>query len=150
MDIMCVFTWSPIRRHHLRPYHDKWRTERFDANRITLCWCPINEKLTIILLYHSNTMLLCFLPEAAWCIIDQNMIKPEYFSTASLQQEMDPHGEKACGDGYHANGQSDSGLWSDAGMEPVEPRRPRLSFSDMYVQIQFVTSIVYVSELMLM
>ncbi|CAM9275984.1 unnamed protein product, partial [Lampetra planeri] len=45
--------------------------------------------------------------------------------------EMDPHGEKACGDGYHANGQSDSGLWSDAVMEPVEPRRPRLSFSDI-------------------
>lgn len=50
-------------------------------------------------------------------------------------QEMDPHGEKPCGDSYHANGQSDSEVWSEPLMEPAEPRRPRLSFSDMYVEI---------------
>lgn len=54
----------------------------------------------------------------------------------SLLQETDPHGEKPCGDSYHANGQSDSELWSEPLMEPAEPRRPRLSFIDTYVQIQ--------------
>uniref|UniRef100_A0A3Q3QQU3 AF4/FMR2 C-terminal homology domain-containing protein n=2 Tax=Monopterus albus TaxID=43700 RepID=A0A3Q3QQU3_MONAL len=43
---------------------------------------------------------------------------------------MEPHTEKLCGDGYHANGQSDSEVWSEPLMEPAEPRRPRLSFSD--------------------
>ena len=51
----------------------------------------------------------------------------------SLLQEMDPHIEKPSGDGYHANGQSDSEVWSEP-TEPVEPRRPRLSFSDTYVE----------------
>lgn len=45
-------------------------------------------------------------------------------------QEMDPQSEKPCGDGYHANGQSDGEVWSEPLMEPAEPRRPRLSFSD--------------------
>ncbi|XP_029917502.1 AF4/FMR2 family member 2-like [Myripristis murdjan] len=44
--------------------------------------------------------------------------------------EIDAHGDKPCGDGYHANGQSDSEVWSEPLMEPTEPRRPRLSFSD--------------------
>lgn len=49
---------------------------------------------------------------------------------------MDPHGEKPSGDGYHANGQSDSEVWSEPVTEPAEPRRPRLSFSDTYVEIE--------------
>lgn len=48
---------------------------------------------------------------------------------------MDPHVEKPCGDGYHANGQSDSEVWQEPPMEPAEPRRSRLSFSDTYVEI---------------
>lgn len=55
----------------------------------------------------------------------------------SLLQEMDPHSEKPSGDGYHANGQSDSEVWLEP-TEPVEPRRPRLSFSDTYVQTQCI------------
>ncbi|CAK6969334.1 AF4/FMR2 family member 2 [Scomber scombrus] len=55
-------------------------------------------------------------------------------SKASLHarngSEMDLHGEKPCGDSYHANGQSDSEVWPEPLMEPAEPRRPRLSFSD--------------------
>ncbi|TDH07890.1 hypothetical protein EPR50_G00111510 [Perca flavescens] len=47
-------------------------------------------------------------------------------SRARNGSEVDTHGEKPSGDGYHANGQSDSEAWS----EPAEPRRPRLSFSD--------------------
>lgn len=54
---------------------------------------------------------------------------------ASLIQEIDLQGEKPCGDSYHANGQSDSEVWSEPLMEPAEPRRPRLSFSDTYVEI---------------
>lgn len=46
---------------------------------------------------------------------------------------MEAHSEKPCGDGYHANGQSDSEVWSEPLMEPAEPRRPRLSFTDTYV-----------------
>ncbi|CAB1447475.1 unnamed protein product [Pleuronectes platessa] len=45
--------------------------------------------------------------------------------------EMDPPSEKPCGDGYHANGQSDSEVWSEPLTEAAEPRRPRLSFSDV-------------------
>lgn len=48
---------------------------------------------------------------------------------------MDPRVEKPCGDGYHANGQSDSEVWSETPMEPAEARRSRLSFSDTYVEI---------------
>uniref|UniRef100_A0A3P9BBA9 AF4/FMR2 family, member 2 n=3 Tax=Maylandia zebra TaxID=106582 RepID=A0A3P9BBA9_9CICH len=44
--------------------------------------------------------------------------------------EMDSHGEKPCGDGYHTNGHSDSEVWSEPLMDPAEPRRPKLSFSD--------------------
>ncbi|XP_035524885.1 AF4/FMR2 family member 2-like [Morone saxatilis] len=51
-------------------------------------------------------------------------------SHARNGSEIDPHGEKPSGDGYHANGQSDSEVWSEPVMEPAEPRRPRLSFSD--------------------
>lgn len=51
---------------------------------------------------------------------------------------MDPHGEKPSGDGYHANGQSDSEVWSEPVTEPAEARRPRLSFTDTYVEIQCV------------
>lgn len=54
----------------------------------------------------------------------------------SLLQEMDPHGEKLGGDGYHANGQSDSEAWSEPLTETAEPRRPRLSFSNTYVEMQ--------------
>lgn len=55
---------------------------------------------------------------------------------SSLRQEMDTHSEKPSGDGYHANGQSDSEVWSEPVMDPAEPRRPRLSFSETYVEIQ--------------
>uniref|UniRef100_A0A3Q1H0U4 AF4/FMR2 family member 2-like n=2 Tax=Acanthochromis polyacanthus TaxID=80966 RepID=A0A3Q1H0U4_9TELE len=44
--------------------------------------------------------------------------------------EIDSHSEKPCGDSYHANGHSDSEAWSEPLMDPAEPRRPRLSFSD--------------------
>ncbi|XP_034739232.1 AF4/FMR2 family member 2 isoform X2 [Etheostoma cragini] len=47
-------------------------------------------------------------------------------SHARNGSEVDTHSEKPSGDGYHANGQSDSEAWS----EPAEHRRPRLSFSD--------------------
>ncbi len=56
----------------------------------------------------------------------------------SLPQEMETHGEKPSGDSYHANGQSDSEVWPEPVTEPAEPRRPRLSFSDTYVEIQCV------------
>lgn len=49
---------------------------------------------------------------------------------SSLLQEMDSHGEKPGGDGYHTNMHSDSEVWSEALMDPAEPRRPKLSFSD--------------------
>ncbi|KAF3837968.1 hypothetical protein F7725_009736 [Dissostichus mawsoni] len=39
------------------------------------------------------------------------------------EREVDTRNEKPSGDSYHANGPSDSEVWS-------EPRRPRLSFSD--------------------
>eukprot|EP00064_Thunnus_orientalis_P013025 superscaffoldBa00002067_g13062 len=55
---------------------------------------------------------------------------PVPIPAVSVNQEMDPHGEKPCGDSYHANGQSDSEVWSEPLLEPAEPRRPRLSFSD--------------------
>ncbi|XP_061757632.1 AF4/FMR2 family member 2 isoform X1 [Nerophis ophidion] len=42
----------------------------------------------------------------------------------------DNHIEKLCGDSCHANGQSESDAWSESLMEPAEPPRPRLSFSD--------------------
>ncbi|XP_041845689.1 LOW QUALITY PROTEIN: AF4/FMR2 family member 3 [Melanotaenia boesemani] len=45
--------------------------------------------------------------------------------------EMDSLGDKLCGDSYHANGHSDSEAWSEPLMDPAEPRRPRLSFTDM-------------------
>ncbi|KAG7223603.1 hypothetical protein INR49_028496, partial [Caranx melampygus] len=51
-------------------------------------------------------------------------------SHARNGSEMETHSEKPCGDGYHANGQSDSEVWSEPLMEPAEPRRPRLSFTD--------------------
>lgn len=51
---------------------------------------------------------------------------------------MDPHVEKPCGDGYHANGQSDSEVWSETPMDPAEARRSRLSFSDTYVEMLYV------------
>lgn len=47
---------------------------------------------------------------------------------------MDPHCDKPAGDGYHANGQSDSEVWSEPVTEPGEARRPRLSFTDTYVE----------------
>uniref|UniRef100_A0A3Q3RG67 AF4/FMR2 family, member 2 n=1 Tax=Mastacembelus armatus TaxID=205130 RepID=A0A3Q3RG67_9TELE len=47
-------------------------------------------------------------------------------SQARNGSETDPH----CGDGYHANGQSDTEVWSEPLVEPSEPRRPRLTFSD--------------------
>lgn len=56
------------------------------------------------------------------------------FTVFSLQ-EMDHPCEKACGDGFHANGQSDSDVWSEPLMDPAEPRRPRLTFCDTYVNI---------------
>lgn len=51
-----------------------------------------------------------------------------------LLQEVDTHVEKPSGDSYHANGQSDSEVWSEPQVEAAEPRRPRLSFSDTYVE----------------
>lgn len=50
---------------------------------------------------------------------------------------MDGHGEKPIAEGYHANGQSDSEVWSEPVTEHSEARRPRLSFTDTYVQIVF-------------
>uniref|UniRef100_A0A087XFA4 AF4/FMR2 family, member 2 n=1 Tax=Poecilia formosa TaxID=48698 RepID=A0A087XFA4_POEFO len=44
--------------------------------------------------------------------------------------DMDSHCDKPGGDGYHANGHSDSEVWSEAMMGQSEPRRPRLSFTD--------------------
>ncbi|CAG5993150.1 unnamed protein product [Menidia menidia] len=51
-------------------------------------------------------------------------------SSARNGTEMDSHADKPCGDGYHANGHSDSEVWSEPLMDAAEPRRPRLSFSD--------------------
>lgn len=42
--------------------------------------------------------------------------------------------EKPSGEGYHANGQSDSEVWLEPVTEPAEARRPRLSFADTYVE----------------
>ncbi|XP_054649035.1 AF4/FMR2 family member 2 [Dunckerocampus dactyliophorus] len=42
----------------------------------------------------------------------------------------DNHSEKPCGHSYPTNGQSDSDAWSEPLMEPPEPPRPRLLFSD--------------------
>ncbi|KAK5612050.1 hypothetical protein CRENBAI_002061 [Crenichthys baileyi] len=44
--------------------------------------------------------------------------------------DMDLHCDKPGGDGCHANGHSDSEVWSEALMDQAEPRRPRLSFTD--------------------
>lgn len=44
-------------------------------------------------------------------------------------QELDPQLEKPSGDGYHANGgQLDPDGWLEP--EPIEARRPKLSFTD--------------------
>ncbi|XP_029969604.1 AF4/FMR2 family member 2 [Salarias fasciatus] len=51
-------------------------------------------------------------------------------ASSHVRIEVDSHGEKPCGDVYHANGHSDSEAWSEQLMDPAEPRRPRLSFSD--------------------
>ncbi|KAM8910049.1 AF4/FMR2 family member 2 [Spinachia spinachia] len=55
-------------------------------------------------------------------------------------REVSTHGEKPSADGYHANRQPDSEVWSEPPMDPGEPRRPRLTFSstvhcaDYYMQ----------------
>ncbi|CAN9514689.1 unnamed protein product [Ophioblennius macclurei] len=51
--------------------------------------------------------------------------------------EVDSHIEKPCGDIYHANGHSDSEAWSEQLIDPAEPRRPRLSFSDIVHSADF-------------
>lgn len=56
----------------------------------------------------------------------------------SLLQEVNTHVEKPSGDGYHANGQADSEVWSEPLMDPGEPRRPRLTFSNTYVGMLFI------------
>ncbi|XP_056133886.1 AF4/FMR2 family member 2 [Lampris incognitus] len=51
-------------------------------------------------------------------------------SHGKTSSSMDAHSNKPAGDSYHANRHSDSETWSEPMMEPVEPRRPRLSFND--------------------
>ncbi|XP_061581870.1 AF4/FMR2 family member 2 [Cololabis saira] len=51
-------------------------------------------------------------------------------SHARNGNEMDSHADKPCGEGYHANNHSDSEVWSEHLMDPAEPRRTRLTFSD--------------------
>nr|XP_040030000.1 AF4/FMR2 family member 2 [Gasterosteus aculeatus aculeatus] len=51
-------------------------------------------------------------------------------SHSRAASEVNTHVEKPSGDGYHANGQADSEVWSEPLMDPGEPRRPRLTFSN--------------------
>ena len=58
--------------------------------------------------------------------------------TPAPLQEVDGHGHKPCGDGYHANGTSEAETtWSEPLLEPPEPRRPKLAFSDKLVQSMY-------------
>uniref|UniRef100_A0A3B3WP63 AF4/FMR2 C-terminal homology domain-containing protein n=2 Tax=Poecilia mexicana TaxID=48701 RepID=A0A3B3WP63_9TELE len=77
-------------------------------------------------------MLPCSASSAAAAASSHRHRRGEGKATAHARNggDMDSHCDKPGGDGYHANGHSDSEVWSEAMMGQSEPRRPRLSFTD--------------------